>query len=232
MATNKEADTSRPKQSHVFRLPFSTLSVGWRPFHRNRFGYKGAVHVSDLPCIIEFGTCDLISSIMETASTAAKATRRSTSMSLNESGRMRFKSHTPTRSQCASNDNADQDELRTTEGSVVRTITIAFLANAAASSIASSIWQLPTIMRLTYHHILMFAHIRFGQNEDIYLRDTMFIASLAYVFVCWRSPSLLRVNPAMRLVHLFSIIQVCSLILVCMCSLANTGRYLHGQYPT
>lgn len=160
---------------------------------------------------------------METTSTG-ETTRPSTSKTSDESGKMRLKPHTPTRSQCASNDNAGNDELRKTRGGVVRTITIAFLANAAASSIASSIWQLPTIMRLTYYHIIMFAHIRFGQNEDINLQDAMFIASLAYVFICWRSPSLLRGKPALRPVHLFAIIQVCSFILVCVCLLANGGR--------
>lgn len=150
---------------------------------------------------------------MEKASTA-EMTRRSTSMSSDESGKMRPKPHTPTESQLASSDNAGHVELRTTKGGVVKTLMMAFLANAAASTIASSIWQLPTTIRMAYHHIIMFAHIRFGQNEDINLQDALFIASLAYVFVCWRSPWLLRGNSALRLLHLFAMIQVRSLILL------------------
>lgn len=143
-----------------------------------------------------------------------ETTRRLTSTMSDESSEMRPIPHTPTRSQFASNESASHDELRTPKEGLVRTIIIAFLANAAASSITSSIWQLPRIIRLAYHHILLFAHIRFGQNEDISLQDAMFIASLAYVFFCWRSPSVLTGKPASRLLLLFAMIQVCYLILV------------------
>ena len=169
--------------------------------------------------MLKLETGDLVSCVMETASTADN-TRRSTSTTSDRLSKMRSIPHSPTRSQFASNKSAKHDELRTTKWGLVRTIAIAFLANAAASSIASSIWQLPTIIRLAYHHILNFAHIRFGQNEDISLRDAMFIASLAYVFVCWRSPSLLTGKPVLRLLLLFATIQVCSFMLflyVCAC---------------
>lgn len=186
---------------------------------------------SNVPFILEFETCDLVLSIVETVLTA-ETTRRSMSTASDELGKMQLKPHTPTRSHSASNDNAGHDDLRTTKGGVVRMTAVAFLAYAAATSIANSIWQLPTIIRLVDHHILFFARIRFGQNEDVNLQDAMFIASLAYVLVCWRSPSLLTGKPVLRLLLLFATIQVCFLVLFIICLLADNDRCLHGLYLT